>query len=93
MRARARHGGVVDDAAADLAGHVLLDQDQARVDPLARDVVETHVIARQRATCAMPDPIWPAPMTPTVLISLIKAKPSLDFAADLRARAWICRLF
>jgi hypothetical protein len=39
------HGGVVDDAAADLAGQVLLDEGQTRVDPLARDVMETHVVA------------------------------------------------
>ena len=44
---RGLHGGIVDDSAAHLARHVLLDDGDARLDALARHVVETHVIAAQ----------------------------------------------
>ena len=37
---------------------------------LLRDVLEHHVEARERGDCAMPLPIWPAPITPTRLMSM-----------------------
>ena len=63
-------------AASDLAGQVAADGGEPCLDALRRDVVDQRPRSRRAPqTCAMPLPIWPAPMTPTVSIMLIALDP------------------
>ncbi len=78
---------VADALAADLARQIAVDGGEPLGDALGDDVVEQDVESRTSAqTCAMPLPIWPAPITPTLRMEcaisrqlVARLRPFLDF--------------
>ena len=48
------HRRVVDDPAGDLPGQIMFDDADARIDPLAGQVVQTNLVARQGADMSDP---------------------------------------
>ena len=61
--------GLGDRALGDLAVELAADPLQRPVELLLADVEQADLEARERATWAMPLPIWPAPITPMRRIS------------------------